>query len=76
LNFTDVQVLTLIRAYPGLNVYELAKKAQAEMNMGGRCTWTYGKIQKAVERLKAERKINGRYVVRRNRSCQLLYATV
>jgi hypothetical protein len=74
--FTDVQVLTLIRAYPGLNIYQLAKKAQEEMGMGGRCTWTYGKIQKAVERLKAEQKIKGRYIVRSGRSCQLLYATV
>lgn len=74
--FTDLQVLNLIRAHPGLNVYQLAKKAQEEMSMDGRCTWTYGKIQKAVERLKAERKIKTRYIVRRGRSCQLLYVTV
>jgi hypothetical protein len=76
LNFTDVQVLTLIRAYPGLNVYQLAKKAQEEMSMAGRCTWSTGKVQKSVERLKKERKVETRYIVRRQRTCQLVYATV
>jgi hypothetical protein len=76
LNFTDVQVLTLIRANPGLNVYQLAKKAKEEMGMGGQCSWTTGKVQKAVERLKKERKVKTQYIVRRQRTCQLVYATV
>jgi hypothetical protein len=65
LNFTNVQVLALVRAYPCLNVYQLAKKAQEEMSMGGQCTWTTGKVQKSVERLKKEKKVETRYVVRR-----------
>jgi len=73
-NFTDVQILTLIRAHPGLNVYQLAKKAQDEMSMGGQCNWTTGKVQKAVERLKMEKKVETRYVVKRCRTCQEVYA--
>lgn len=74
--FTDIQVLTLVRAYPGLNIYQLTKKAKKEMGMGGRCNWTTGKVQKAVERLKMDRKVQTRFVVKRGRSCQEVYATV
>jgi hypothetical protein len=76
MNFTDLQVLALVRAYPYLNVYQLAKKAREEMSMGGQCTWTTGKVQKSVERLKKEKKVETRYVVRRQRTCQEVYATV
>jgi hypothetical protein len=76
LNFTDVQVLTLVRANPGLNVYQLTKKARAEMSIGGQCTWTTGKVQKSVDRLKKEKKVETRYIVRRQRTCQEVYATV
>ena len=46
MNFTDHQVLTLVRAYPGLNIYQLTKKANEEMGMAGRCNWTTGKVRK------------------------------
>lgn len=71
--FTDIQVLTLVRAHPGLNLYQLQQQAEKEM---GRWPWTIGKIQKAVERLKAERKVETRSIVKGGRSCQEVFATV
>jgi hypothetical protein len=76
MNFTDYQVLTLVRAYPGLNIYQLTKKAKEEMGMDGRCNWTTGKVQKAVLRLMKTSKVETKYVVRRCRTCQQVYATV
>jgi len=74
--FTDYQVLTLVRAYPGLNIYQLTKKANEEMRMGGRCNWTTGKVQKAVQRLIRANKVETKYVIRRCRTCQQVYATL
>jgi len=74
--FTDLQILTLVRAHPGLNLYQLTKKAQEEMSIGGKCNWTIGKVQKSVERLKGDKKVQTRYVVERQRTCQQVYATV
>ena len=76
MNFTDIQVLTLVRAYSGLNIYPLTKKAKEEMGMNGRCNWTTGKVQRAVERLKKDNKVKTRYEVRKWRTCQQVYATV
>ena len=70
MNFTDVQVLTLVRASPGLNLYQLQKKAEEEMP---KWPWTIGKVQKAVERLKKEKKVETRFVVKGGRSCQEVY---
>jgi hypothetical protein len=70
LNFTDTQVLTLVRAYPGLNLYQLHKIAQKEMP---RWPWSIGKVHKAVQRLKIAGKIETRYIVNGGRNCQLLY---
>ena len=70
MNFTDVQVLTLVRANPGLNLYQLQKKAEEEMP---KWPWTIGKVQKAVERLKKEKKVETRFVVKGGRSCQEVY---
>ena len=70
MNFTDVQVLTLVRANPGLNLYQLQKKAEEEMP---KWPWTIGKVQKAVERLKKEKKVETRLVVKGGRSCQEVY---
>ena len=70
MNFTDVQVLTLVRANPGLNLYQLQKKAEEEMP---KWSWTIGKVQKAVERLKKEKKVETRFVVKGGRSCQEVY---
>ena len=70
MNFTDVQVLTLIRASPGLNLYQLQKKAEEEMP---KWPWTIGKVQKAVERLKKEKKVETRFVVKGGRSCQEVF---
>jgi hypothetical protein len=70
MNFTDVQVLTLVRASPGLNLYQLQKKAEEEMP---KWPWTIGKVQKAVERLKKEKKVETRFVVKGGRSCQEVF---
>jgi len=70
LNFTDVQVLTLIRANPGINLYQLEKKARQEMP---KWPWSRGKIHKSVQRLKQAKKIEGRIKVTGARSCQELY---
>ena len=70
MNFTDVQVLTLVRANPGLNLYQLQKKAEEEMP---KWPWTIGKVQKAVERLKKEKKVETRFVVKGGRSCQEVF---
>ncbi len=76
LNFTDIQVLTLVRAYPGLNIYELTLKANEEMGMKGECHWSNGKVHKAIERLKKSKRVQTRFIVKGGRSCQLVYATV
>lgn len=73
MNFTDIQVLTLVRAHPGLNLYQLQKQAEKDM---WRWTWTIGKVQKAVERLKKEKKVETRLVINGGRSCQEVYSTV
>jgi hypothetical protein len=73
MNFTDVQVLMLIRSHPGKNIYQLHKLAEIEMP---RWDWSYGKIQKAVQRLKKEKKVSGRIKVDGGRACQELWATV
>ena len=76
MNFTDHQVLTLVRAYPGLNIYQLTKKAKEEMGMNGRCNWTTGKVQKSVKRLIKGNKVETMYVIRSRRTCQQVYATL
>ena len=76
MNFTDLQVLTLVRANPGLNIYQLTKKAKEEMGMNERCNWTTGKVQKAVQRLIKANKVETRYVVRRCRTCQQVYVII
>ena len=58
MNFTDVQVLTLIRANPGINLYQLEKKARQEMP---KWPWSRGKIHKSVQRLKQAKKIEDSY---------------
>ncbi len=73
MNFTDMQVLTLVRACPGLNLYQLEKKAKEEMP---RWTWTIGKIQKAVERLKKEKKVETVLKVNGGRACQEVYCRI
>jgi hypothetical protein len=70
LNFTDMQVITLIKKYPGLNLYQLKKKAEEEMP---KWPWTIGKIQKAVERLKKDHKIETVLKVNGGRACQEVY---
>ena len=76
MNFTDYQVLTLVRANPGLNIYQLTKKAKEEIGLKGLCNWTTGKIQKAVQRLLRANKVETRYVIRSRRTCQQVYATL
>jgi hypothetical protein len=76
MNFTDLQVLTLVRAHPGLNLYQLTETAKKEMNLMGECNWTTGKIQKAVERLKKEEKVETRLVINGGRSCQEVYCKI
>jgi len=73
MNFTDIQVLTLVRANPGMNLYQLEKQARLEM---GKWPWTIGKIQKAVERLKKEKKVETRLVINGGRSCQEVYCKI
>lgn len=53
MNFTDLQVLTLIKAHPGQSYQALARIAHDEM-IGA---WTAKKIQRAAARLQAAGKI-------------------
>jgi DNA-binding PadR family transcriptional regulator len=69
MNFTDLQVLALVRDNPDLNLYQLEKKAKEEMV---RWPWTIGKIQKAVERLEKAGKIETESVVQGGRACVLV----
>jgi hypothetical protein len=69
MNFTDIQVLTLVRANPGLNLYQLRQKAEAEMS---RWPWTIGKIQAAVNRLAAAQRIETESVIQGGRACVLV----
>jgi hypothetical protein len=72
MNLTDMQVLTLVRAHPGLNLYQLEKKAKEEMS---RWDWSIGKVQKSVERLKKEHKVQTRLIINGGRSCQQVYCS-
>jgi len=73
MNFTDVQILTLIRANPGINLYQLKKTAEKDMP---KWSWSRGKIHKSVQRLKKELKIEGRIKINGARSCQELFCRV
>ena len=70
---TDAQVLTLIRAHPGSNLYQLTKLAKKVMP---RWTWSVGKIQKSAQRLKMAEKICGRTKIKGGRACQQLYSRI
>ena len=54
MNFTDIQVLTLIRNHPGESLRGIVRAAKKEMP---RWCWTVGKVQKAVQRLEKAKKI-------------------
>ena len=69
MNFTDIQVLALVRAHPGLSLYQLVKVAKKEM---GKWPWTIGKIQKAVGRLERDKKVETESVVLGGRACVLV----
>lgn len=66
MNFTDMQVLTLVRNHPGLNLYQLTKKANEEM---GRWNWSIGKVWRAVNRLKKAGKVETRIKQIGGKSC-------
>lgn len=68
--FTDYQVLALIRDHPGSNLYQLLGHARRDMP---KWEWSRGKVHKAVQRLKKEGKIEGRLKINGARSCQELY---
>lgn len=69
MNFTDTQVLTLVRANPGLNLYQLRQKAAEEMS---RWPWTIGKVQAAVKRLEEAKRIETESVIQGGRACVLV----
>jgi hypothetical protein len=52
--FTDYQVLTLIKAHPGSSMSDILRYARKEMPSFG---WTWGKIQKAILRLSDREKV-------------------
>lgn len=70
MNFTDTQVLTLIRTHPGSSLYGLLQNARLEMKLW---PWTIGKIQKAVERLEKDAKITKTSTMKGGRACVELY---
>lgn len=70
MNFTDTQVLALIRQHPGLNLYRLMKQAQKDMP---RWQWTIGKVQHAVERLEKAGRVEKRSTTEGGRACVLVY---
>ena len=54
MNFTDVQVLALVKDHPGESLRGLVRAAKKEMP---NWAWTVGKVQKAVQRLEAAGKV-------------------
>ncbi len=54
MNFTDMQVLTLISAHPGQSLRSLVRIARKEMPSWN---WTVGKVQKSVRRLEKADKV-------------------
>lgn len=70
MNFTDVQVLALVRQCPGLNLYRLMKQAQKDM---ARWPWTVGKIQASVSRLEKAGRVEKKSVVVGGRACVQVY---
>ena len=70
MNFTDHQVLTLIRTYPGSSLYGLLQQAKQEMP---KWPWTIGKVQAAVTRLERDHKIRKTIKLKEGRACAELY---
>ena len=70
LNLTDLQVLTLIKSYPGSSLYGILQKAKEEMD---KWPWTIGKVQAAVARLERDQKITKTVTLREGRACAELY---
>jgi len=66
---TDLQVLTLVRAHPGLNFYQIQKAASESMQ---KWHWSIGKIQKAVRRLEESGKVETETVISGGRACVLV----
>jgi hypothetical protein len=73
LNFTDIQVLALIRAHPDSNIYQLEKAARIEMP---KWDWSNGKVHNAVQRLKRDKMVTTRLVINGGRSCQQVRSTI
>lgn len=70
MNFTDHQVLALVRAHPGSSLYGLLRQAKEEMP---KWPWTIGKVQAAVTRLEREQKITKTITLKEGRACAELY---
>lgn len=73
MSFTDVQILTLVLAHPGLNLYQLRQVAEKDM---GQWHWTVGKVHKAVARLEKAGKVETNSEVIGGRACVQVRATV
>lgn len=54
MNFTDYQVLTVIRANPGSSMRELLRILKREMRQW---PWSIGKVQRSVQRLEESGRI-------------------
>lgn len=66
---SDLQVLTLVRARPGLNFYQIQKAAKESMK---NWNWSIGKIEKAVRRLEESGKVETERVISGGRACVLV----
>jgi len=66
---TDLQVLTLVKAHPGLNFYQIQQTAKKSMK---KWEWSIGKIQKAVRRLEESGKVETETVISGGRACVLV----
>lgn len=67
-DFTDYQVLTMIRANPDLNLYQLYKNCGSQM----KGDWTIGKVQGAVDRLESKGRIISSTSIEGGRACRKL----
>jgi DNA-binding PadR family transcriptional regulator len=66
---SDLQVLTLVKARPGMNLYEIKKAAAESMQ---KWKWSIGKIQKSVQRLEESGKVETERVISGGRACILV----
>lgn len=69
-DFTDYQVLTMVRANPGINIYQLSINCEKQM----RGNWSRDKVRRSIERLIARGRVTMGNGTEGGRACRKVYS--